>query len=53
MKTYYGFMNDNSFGELYDGLLSHGLFTEKLPLVFTSEAFLTYCNTEILKFTFN
>ena len=45
MKTYYDFMNAISSDELYDGLLGYGLFAEKLPPVFTAEAFLTYCKT--------
>lgn len=31
--------------ELYEGLLAHGLFAEKLPPVFTSADFFDYCKT--------
>ena len=38
-KTYYDFIKEISADELYDGLLGYGLFSEKLPPVFTSENF--------------
>lgn len=42
MKTYIDCINEISADELYDGLLGHGLFVEKLPPIFTSEGFCTY-----------
>lgn len=45
IKSYYDYMAEISADELYDGLLGYGLFTEKLPPIFTSEAFLHYCRT--------
>ncbi len=41
-KRYTEFMDDITPEELYKGLLAHGLFTEKLPPVFTSESFYQY-----------
>lgn len=35
-------MDEISSDELYEGLLAHGLFTEKLPPVFTAEEFYHY-----------
>jgi hypothetical protein len=34
-------MDDLSADDLYEGLLAHGLFCEKLPPVFTSSKFLS------------
>lgn len=45
MKTYYDFMNEITADELYDGLLGFGLFSEKLPPIFTAVPFLNYCKT--------
>ena len=42
LKTYSDFMNEISSEELYEGLLGYGFFSEKLPPVFSSEAFCTY-----------
>ena len=36
-------MNELTSDEVYKGLLSKGLFSEKLPPAFTSEAFYDYC----------
>lgn len=36
-------MNEITADELYYGLLAHGLFSEKLPPIFTSEPFFHYC----------
>lgn len=44
-KTYSDFMNSISSDELYEGLLSWGLFNEKLPPIFTSVPFYQYCKT--------
>ncbi|MDY2985512.1 MAG: RNA-directed DNA polymerase [Synergistes jonesii] len=45
MKTYYDFMNEISADELYEGLLGYGMFSEKLPPVFTAVPFLNYAKT--------
>lgn len=42
-KKYSDYMNELSSDDLYKGLLSYGLFTEKLPPIFTSEEFYKYC----------
>ena len=44
-KSYTDFMNEISADELYEGLLAHGLFSEKLPPLFTSQPFYEYCKT--------
>jgi hypothetical protein len=43
MKTYSETMNAISADEVYEGLLGYGMFSEKLPPVFTSEDFFDYC----------
>jgi len=45
MKTYLHFMSEISPNELYKGLLVYGMFSEKLPPIFTSLAFYNYCNS--------
>ena len=45
IKSYVDYMNELTQDELYEGLLAHGLFCEKLPPVFTMEPFFKYCNT--------
>ena len=45
-KHYYDFTNELSADEIYEGLLAHGLFTEKLPPVFTTKAFFDYCESQ-------
>lgn len=52
-KHYYDFTNELSADEIYEGLLAHGLFTEKLPPVFTAKAFLTIANPNRLLFLKN
>lgn len=42
-KSYADLMNEISAKELYEGLLSYGLFSEKLPPIFTSVGFYDYC----------
>ncbi len=42
MKHYYEYMNEISEDELFDGLLGYGMFSEKLPPVFSSEEFCKY-----------
>lgn len=46
-KSYSDFMKEISVDELYEGLLAHGLFAEKLPPIFTSEAFYNFCQKRI------
>jgi len=38
-------MDELTADDLYKGLLAHGLFCEKLPPVFSSEAFFDYCKS--------
>ena len=45
MKTYSDFMDEILPEELYKGLLGFGLFSAKLPPVFSSESFYNYCVT--------
>lgn len=45
MKSYSDYMNEITPDELYKGLLKEGLFSEKLPPIFTSEPFYEYCKT--------
>jgi len=51
MKTYNEFMREISSDELYRGLLAFGMFTDKLPPVFTSEPFYDFCETLSQPFT--
>lgn len=44
-KKYTDFMDEISSDELYEGLLAHGFFAEKLPPVFTAVPFFNYCQT--------
>ena len=50
MKTYSEMMNAISAEEVYEGLLGYGMFSEKLPPVFTSEDFFDYCKLNNPKF---
>lgn len=43
LKTYYDFMSEIKADELYDRLVSYGMFSEKLPPIFTGDLFLQYC----------
>lgn len=42
-KLYSDYLDEISDDELYEGLLGHGLFTDKLPPLFTSETFYQFC----------
>lgn len=42
-KKYIEFLDEISSDELYEGLLSYGLFAEKLPPIFSSTSFFEYC----------
>ena len=46
MKTYYDFMSEITSEELYDRIVEYGMFSEKLPPVFSATSFLTYCKTK-------
>ena len=43
MKTYSDFTDEISQGDIYEGLLGYGMFSEKLPPVFSSVSFYDYC----------
>ena len=45
-KCYHEFTDEITPDEVYEGLLAYGLFTEKLPPIFTSEEFFKYCKTK-------
>lgn len=49
-KKYCDFMDEISADELYEGLLGYGLFSEKIPPVFTSVPFYEYCQQKDKKF---
>jgi len=42
-KIYYAFMDEISSSDIYTGLLGQGLFSEKLPPIFTSKEFCNFC----------
>lgn len=44
-KKYAEFMDEISRDELYEGLLAHGFFAEKLPPIFTAVPFFNYCRS--------
>lgn len=43
MKQYSDFSDEITPSDLYEGLLGYGLFSDKLPPLFSSESFYTYC----------
>lgn len=43
MKSYVDCMNEISAEELYEGLLVHGMFSSRLPPIFSAESFGRYC----------
>jgi hypothetical protein len=43
MKTYFDLLAEITPEYLYQGLLAHGLFIDKLPPIFTSNGFFYYC----------
>lgn len=45
MKSYFKCMKEIDAEELYNGLLAYGLFSEKLPPVFSSENYKEHCDT--------
>ena len=50
MKKYSDFSDELSPSEVYEGLLGYGMFSEKLPPVFSSESFYNYCSTSSQSF---
>lgn len=44
-KRYSDFTDELSSNQVYEGLLGYGMFSEKLPPVFSSESFHNYCMT--------
>lgn len=42
-KSYFDYSNEISKDELLEGLLGYGMFPEKVPPIFTSEALYEYC----------
>lgn len=49
MKSYSEYMNELSPSDVFDGLLGHGLFAEKLPPILASEDFCAFYKDEISK----
>jgi hypothetical protein len=45
-KNYFDYMDEISSDELFDGLLGYGLIAEKIPPIFTSEAFSKWSKTQ-------
>ncbi|EAK0807044.1 hypothetical protein A0X79_07895 [Campylobacter coli] len=45
MKTYYECLKELSKEELYEGLLGHGMFAERIPNFLTSEKFFEFCKS--------
>lgn len=50
MKPYKDYINEITSEELLEGLLGYGLFTEKLPPVFSSTLFYEYCKQKGINF---
>lgn len=50
-KSYADFMNEISADELYERLLAYGLFTDKLPPIFSSVDFYNYCQNKKATFS--
>lgn len=48
---YYDFTDELTPDEIYKGLLSYGMFAEKLPPVFTAENFFDYCENNHPQFS--
>ncbi len=49
-KKYADFMDEISADDLYKGLLAFGLFSNKIPPVFSSTSFFDYCVKNIRHF---
>ncbi|MGL4949548.1 MAG: RNA-directed DNA polymerase [Anaeroplasmataceae bacterium] len=52
MNKYYEYMEEITKDEIFEGLLGHGLFSDKLPPIFSSVNFYNYCKKNILKFNY-
>ncbi|MBQ4420943.1 MAG: RNA-directed DNA polymerase [Bacteroidales bacterium] len=52
-RTYISFLNEITEGEIFEGLLGYGLFSDALPPVFTSESFMLYCKKKQDSFSDN
>lgn len=50
MKSYSDFYKEISVDEVYEGLLGYGMFSEKIPPMFTSKPFYDYCKSNNPKF---
>ena len=50
-KTYVDYTTEISPNDLYEGLLAHGLFSEKIPPILSSESFFEYCKKETPHFS--
>ena len=50
-KKYTEYLEEISSDELYEGLLGHGMFANKLPPIFTSVPFYDYCQLSNPKFS--
>lgn len=51
LKKYSDFMDEINEEELYKGLLAYGMFSEKLPPIFTAVSFYNYCINNKITFT--
>jgi len=52
-KNYYELLSEIDKDELLEGLVGHGLFTDKIPPFLTSEIFLNFCKEPPTGFNFN
>ena len=50
-KTYADYTTEILADDLYEGLLAHGLFSEKIPPILSSESFFEYCKKETPHFS--
>lgn len=50
MKKYYEYYEEISAEEAFDGLLGHGMFSEKLPPIFDSTKYCEYCKNSNINF---
>ena len=50
-KQYSEYLDEISENDLYEGLLGYGMFADKLPPVFTSVPFLSYCQQNTPSFS--
>lgn len=49
-KRYSDFLNEITSDEIYKGLLAYGMFTEKIPPIFSAESFFDYCASSSVSF---